>query len=147
MTAVTKVLVSVSAMLGGLTIVLVALGVLFLYRMSSTVMTKSSPDGKHFAKLTRVDGIDLIFNVSVDGKHVYQSPDFAPTAADCREQVVWASDSQAVVLLVAEQRLFGYNVKKGRSLTNSELLDVRVPQIADLGFEGTLPIPVVQVAR
>ena len=105
-----------------------------------TVMTKRSPDGKHTAKLARAKGIDLNFWVSVDGQKIYHSPDFAPTNADFREQIVWSMDSQSVILLVAETRLFGYHVKEERALTDSELFEVRLPELKELGFEGTVPI-------
>jgi hypothetical protein len=134
-----KFFLALAAAIGGLAFVFVASLALFFYSMVSTVMIKRSPDGKHFAKLIRVDGIDLMFNVSVDGKHVYQSPDFAPTKAECREHIAWAADGKAVVLFVAGQRLFGYEVKERRSLTDGELARISFPQISDLGFEGTLP--------
>lgn len=109
------------------------------FSMVSTVMTKRSPDRQHTAKLTRCDGIDLIFSVKVDGIRVYDSPDFAPRTVDCREQLIWDADSTAVVLEVAGQRIFGYHVGEKRALRDSELYSLRLTPFHELGFEGELP--------
>jgi hypothetical protein len=109
------------------------------FSMVSTVMTKRSPDRLHTAKLTRFDGIDLIFSVTVDGVRVYDSPDFASPPVDFREQLIWDTDSTAVVLEVAGQRLFGYHVGEKRALKDSELYSLRLTPFHELGFAGQVP--------
>jgi hypothetical protein len=112
---------------------------MFYFGMVSTVMTKRSPDRQHTAKLSRVQGIDVNFKVAVDGTGVYGSPDFAPVRADFREQLIWDTNSQAVVLEVAGRRIFGYHVGEKRPLTDSELLKIHLTPFEELRFEGALP--------
>jgi len=109
----------------------------------STVMTKRSPDRQHTATLSRLQGIDVKFRVTVDGSRVYASPDFAPIRADFREQIVWDTKSQAVVLEVAGRRIFGYHAVEKRPLTDSEVLKVQFTPFDELRFEGTLPKEIV----
>ena len=111
----------------------------FYFSTVSHVMTKTSPDGRHSAKLHRYQAIDVNFNVSVDGTSVFYSPDFAPVDADFREQIAWTSDGKIVVLEVGGKRLFGFHVVDNRSLTDEELLTVGFTPFDELGFEGTLP--------
>jgi hypothetical protein len=105
----------------------------------STVATKRSPDGRHVAKLVRVQGIDVNFRVYVDGDRVYSSADFAPVPTDFREQLAWDESGQAVVLEVAGIRLFGYHAGERRPLTAEKLSKVEFTPLADLGFEGVVP--------
>jgi len=112
---------------------------MYRFSMVSTVMTRRSPDGQHVAKLSRVQGIDVNFRVAVDGGRVYSSPDFAPVRADFREQLVWDTKSQVVMLEVAGRRIFGYHAGEKRPLTDSELLKVQLTPFEELGFEGTSP--------
>lgn len=135
----TSVTRSLLIALGVVVIYCVAMMAISFWIMFSTVMTKRSPDGKHSATLTRIDGIDRMFEVAVDGRKVYTSDDFAPGPKDCREQIVWSTDADKVVLLVAGQRLFGYSVSERRSLSDSELLQVQFPSLKELGFEGPIP--------
>lgn len=116
---------------------------MFYFSMVSTVMTKRSPDRQHTAKLTRVQGVDVNFKVTVDGKRVFGSPDFAPVHADFREQLIWDTNSAAVVLEVAGRRIFGYHVGEKRPLTDSELHEIRLTPFEELHFEGKLPKEVV----
>jgi hypothetical protein len=109
----------------------------------STVMTKRSPDRQHTAKLSRGQGIDVNFKVSVDGSRVYHSPDFAPVRADFREQLVWDTDSQVVVFEMAGWRIFGYHVGERRALTDSELFKIQFATFEELHFEGVLPKGIV----
>ena len=118
---------------------LVSLALFVFWIMPHTVMTKRSPDGKHSAMLARAEGIDLNFRVYVDSQKVYHSADFAPRDADFREQIAWSIDCQSVVVMVAESRLFGYHVNEKRALTDSELSQVRMPGLKDLGYEGAVP--------
>jgi hypothetical protein len=116
---------------------------MFYFSMVSTVMTKRSPDRQHTAKLSRVQGIDVNFRVTVDGSRVYSSPDFAPVRADFREQLVWDTHSQVVMLEVAGRRMFGYHVAEKRALTDSELFNVQFTPFEELRFEGALPKEIV----
>jgi hypothetical protein len=143
MTSVKQILLVI-----GSTIVVIALAcacfvAMLYFSMVSTVMTKRSPDRLHTAKLTRCDGIDRIFSVTVDGVRVYDSPDFAPGPVDCREQLIWDTDSTAVVLEVAGRRLFGYHAGEKRALKDSELYSLRLTPFHELGFEGQVPEQVV----
>ncbi|HEX3599595.1 MAG TPA: hypothetical protein VHU84_05595 [Lacipirellulaceae bacterium] len=136
MTANKKVLLTIGCLVAGAAILFVAA---FYFSMVSTVMTKTSPDGLHTAKLVRVRGIDVNFNVTVDGLQVFNSPDFAPVHADFREQIVWDADSKAVVLEVGGQRIFGYHANERRELSDAELLDVQFTPFSEFRFEGVLP--------
>jgi hypothetical protein len=44
---------------------------MFYFGMVSTVMTKRSPDRRHTATLSRVQGIDVNFRVTIDGTRLY----------------------------------------------------------------------------
>lgn len=108
-----------------------------------TVQTLYSPDGKHRAVLKRMDAIDLNFTVKVDGKKVYSSPDFAPNKrVDFQERLVWDKTGTVVVLDVTGRRLFGFDIKSQKSLSDSELMLVEYapePDQWEYGFEGIWP--------
>lgn len=139
MTSTKKLIVVGSSVLGVVALAIVGFAAILYLSFTSAVMTKRSPDGQNSAKLIRVQAIDVNFRLIVDGKCVYISPDFAPTHADFREQVIWSPDSSAVVLEVANRRVFGYHVREKRTLTEVELADVQFTPFEDLGFEGELP--------
>ena len=102
-------------------------------------MTKKSPDGNHLAKLTRVTGIDVNFRVYLDGDRIYGSPDFAPVRFDFREQIMWDTTGQLLILEVAGKRIFGYHVTQRRSLRDDEISAAELPPFQDYRYEGTLP--------
>ncbi len=135
----TKKTLLVGSVVGVAALALAGLVAMFYFGMVSTVMTKRSPDRQHTAKLSRVQGIDVNFRVSIDGSRVYGSPDFAPVRADFREQLIWDTNSQAVVLEVAGRRIFGYHVGEKRPLTDLELSKIHLTPFEELRFEGTLP--------
>lgn len=103
---------------------------------TSSVMSKESPDGRHSARLDRVDGFDVMFEVVVDGRRVYRSFDFAPGPFDFRENIYWTADSRIVVLEVAGRRLYGYDVVDRRELTEPQLAEIQLTPFEDLGYEG-----------
>jgi len=139
MSTATKSL-TITSLLAIVVALLITLSLAGLYFSSVyRVMTKSSPDGSHVAKLYRYQGIDVNFNLIVDGTSVFYSPDFAPIDADFREHIAWDASGQNVVLMVGGERIFGYRPGDGRSLTESELLSVRFTPFDDLRFEGKLP--------
>jgi hypothetical protein len=143
MTTAKKTVLIVVSVVGVVALAFAGFVAMFYFHMVSTVTTKRSPDRQHMAKLSRVDGIDVNFSVTVDGRGVYRSPDFAPVRADFREQLIWGTNSQAVVLEVAGRRVFGYDAVEKRALTESELLGVQYTPFEQLRFEGTLPKDVV----
>lgn len=143
MTTTKKTLLFVGSVIGVAVLAFAGFVAMFYFSMVSTVMTKRSPDRQHTAKLTRVQGIDVNFKVTVDGTRVYGSPDFVPVRADFREQLIWDTNSAAVVLEVAGRRIFGYHVGQKRSLTDSELYQIHLTPFEELRFEGTLPKEVV----
>jgi len=108
-----------------------------------TVQTLYSPDGKHKAVLKRMDSIDLNFTVKVDGTKVYTSPDFAPNKkVDFQERLVWDKTGTVVVLDVTGRRLFGFDIKNQKSLSDTELMLVEYPPEPnqwEYGFEGVWP--------
>jgi hypothetical protein len=112
---------------------------LYLIPVVSTVMTQTSPDGKHTALLRRAKAIDLNFSLNVDGHRVYISDDFAPSRNDYAERIRWSKNSQAVVLSVEGKHLYGYQVIERRALTASELDQVEFSTLDDLGYEGEVP--------
>lgn len=131
-----KLLLALLALIG-IPLLIVFLEVLaFMCLATSTVMTKRSPDGLQSAQLTRTDCIDRNFAVYVNGRRVYWSPDFVPGRGDPRAQIVWSTDSKRVVMIVAEQRLFGFDVAENRRLSDLELAQVKFPTLRDLGYEG-----------
>lgn len=139
MTGTKKTLLLLGAVVLVVALTLTGFLAMFHFRMTSTVMTKRSPDGQHTAKLIRKQGIDVNFIVSVDDSRVYGSPDFAPVRVDFREQLIWDANSQVVVLEVAGRRIFGHHVGEKRSMTDSELAMIRLTPFEELRFEGTLP--------
>ena len=139
MSAWKKVLTSLAALIA---IVVLSIGGFFAalyFSTTSRVMTKSSPDGRHIAKLVRSQGIDVNFTVIVDGDRVYWSPDFAPVHADFREQISWDKSGQILVLDVGGKRLFGYQADERKPLTDAGLLSVEYAPFDDLRYEGKLP--------
>lgn len=143
MTTTKRTLLVIGSIMGVAVIAFAGFVAMFYFSMVSTVMTKRSPDRQHTAKLSRVQGIDVNFRVTVDGTRVYGSPDFAPVRADFREELIWDTNSQAVVLEVAGRRIFGYQVREKRPLTDEELLKIYLTPFEELRFEGTLPKAVV----
>jgi hypothetical protein len=111
----------------------------FYYGGRRTVITKPSPDNQHVARLVRQQWIDVNFKVSVDRKGVYRSPDFAPVPADFREQLIWDTNSQRVILEIAGKRIFGYHAVEKRPLADSELRDFTFIHFEQLRFEGSVP--------
>ena len=78
---IAKLIVLIVCTLIGICLVYVIAVFLFLRIFvfpTRTVKVLISPDNTHKAVLKRLDGIDLIFFVIVDGRKVYSSPDFAP---------------------------------------------------------------------
>ena len=143
MTTTKKTVIVVGSVVGVAALAFAGFLAMFYFSMVSTVMTKRSPDRQHTAKLSRVQGIDVNFRVTVDGSRVYSSPDFAPVRADFREQLVWDTHSQVVMLEVAGRRMFGYHVAEKRALTDSELFNVQFTPFEELRFEGALPKEIV----
>jgi hypothetical protein len=143
MTTTKKTVIVVGSVVGVAVLAFAGFLAMFYFSMVSTVMTKRSPDRQHTAKLSRVQGIDVNFRVTVDGSRVYSSPDFAPVRADFREQLVWDTHSQVVMLEVAGRRMFGYHVAEKRALTDSELFNVQFTPFEELRFEGALPKEIV----
>jgi len=113
-----------------------------------TIQVLYSPDLDSKAILKRTDGIDLNFTVIVNGRKVYSSPDFAPDSSiDFRERIVWDRSGNVIILEVAGKRLFGYNVKMQKPLSDSELLSIEYapePEEWEYGFEGEWPEDLLQ---
>ena len=131
------VIVIAACIVGGSFIFITIIPATFYFSMTSTVMKKLSPDKQHVAKLVRIKGIDVNFRVIVDGSQIYSSPDFAPMRADFREQIIWDTNSQIIVLEVADARIFGYHVGEKRPLSDSELLKLQFVAFEELRYEGT----------
>ncbi len=108
-----------------------------------TVQILPSPDNIHQAVLERLDGIDLVFFVTVDGRKVYSSPDFAPNRRVVfRERIVWDKTGDTVILEVTGKRLFGYNAQTQRAISDAELMSIEYapePNECEYGFEGEWP--------
>lgn len=143
MTTTKKTLPVIGSVVGIAVLAFAGFVLTFCFSMVSNVMTKRSPDRQHTGELSSVQGIDVNFRVTVDGARVYGSPDFAPVRADYREQLIWETNSQAVVFEVAGRRIFGYHVGEKRPLTDSEVLQIHLTPFEELRFEGTLPKSVV----
>ena len=115
----------------------------------SVVQELKSPDRIHTARLVRKSFIDLNFQVRVDGRRVYGSPDFRPNpSAPFRETLLWDDSSRFVILEIAGRRLFGYDTLEKRKLTNQELTSLSIPETAieQLGFEGIWPQTTIKEA-
>lgn len=100
---------------------------------------KGQPDRKHNANLVRYDGIDVNFEVVVDGATVFRSADFAPVVYDFREQINWDASGDIVILEIAGQKLFGYDAAQQRNLSAEEILNMYYPPFSDYAYEGSLP--------
>lgn len=134
-----KLLVIIGCVVAGVAILVGGALTAFYFSLVSTIATKPNPTGSHTAKLLRFDGIDVNFQLKVDGRQVFFSPDFAPEDADFRERISWDVDGKIVVLEVGDERIFGYNVVEQRELSAGELSRVRFTPFAEMGFEGELP--------
>lgn len=139
-----KLSITIGCVIGSIAILAGGALAAFYFSIVSTVATKASPLGTHTAKLKRFEGIDVNFQLIMDGRQVYYSPDFAPEDADFRERIAWDADGEIVVLEVGDERIFGYNAKENRVLSNAELLRVRFTPFTELGFEGELPRQTVE---
>ncbi len=110
---------------------------------TSTVQVLYTPNRDNIAVLKRTDGIDLNFKLFVNGQKVYSSPDFAPDRRiDFKERIVWDKSGNIIILEVAGKRLFGYNIKTNKPLSDKDLLSIEYapdPDISSLGFEGEWP--------
>lgn len=108
-----------------------------------TVQVLYTPSWDNKAVLKRTDGIDLNFIVKVNGRKVYSSPDFAPdTRIDFKERIVWDKSGTVIILEVAGKRLFGYDIKIQKPLSDKDLLSIEYapdPDISNLRFEGEWP--------
>jgi hypothetical protein len=124
-------------------LIFLVLGYLFFSSFVTTVQVLPSPDSTHKAVLKRLDGIDLVFFVSVDGRKVYSSPDFRPNSKVVfGEKLIWDKTGNIVVLEVTGKRLFGYNVQTHKAISDAELLSLEYsPELDEweYGFEGTWP--------
>jgi len=118
-------------------VALAAIG-LWMWLGPTTVDVRRSPDRRHKAVLRRFDGIDVNFQVLVDGRKVFWSPDFAPVGLDFREGLAWDRSGRRVLLRVAGESIFGYDADSKTVLSDSELLDVDLPSFKEFGFEGRL---------
>jgi hypothetical protein len=105
----------------------------------TTVAVRRSPDDRHKAVLRRFQGIDVNFQLVVDGEKVFWSADFAPVPLDFREGVAWDRSGKRVIVTIADERIFGYDAETRAALTNGELLDVELPPFSEFGFEGKAP--------
>ncbi len=135
------------------TVVIMMVGILMLLSLGygflrdifpiRTVQILYSPEYKHKAVLKRLDGIDLVFFVIVDGRKVYSSPDFAPNRrVDFRERLIWDKTGNIVILEVAGKRLFGYNTQTRKAMSDMELLSIEYapePNEWEYSFEGEWP--------
>lgn len=66
--------------------------------------------------------VDINFVVTVDGKQVYVSPDYAAFQDRLyRETLVWDKTGQIVVLELMGKRVFAYNARERRELQKGEL--------------------------
>ena len=108
-----------------------------------TLQQLPSPDGKHTVKLVRQDAIDRNYLIYVDGERVYVSPDFVPRDdISFQEALHWDAAGSIVVFEVAKRRLFGFDVREHRPLSDDELLAVElapVPELWEYQFEGEWP--------
>ena len=107
------------------------------------LQTLQSPTGAYTAKLHRVVGFDRIYFVSVNGKRVYHSPDFSPrTDLDFKEELTWDASGHMLILSIAGHRIFGYDAKQSRRLTDEQLLAVELapdPPLWEYEFESEWP--------
>jgi hypothetical protein len=107
------------------------------------LQTLDSPDGLHTVELLRADHIDRNYSVKVDGVRVFTSPDFAPNnRVPFRETLFWDATGKIVVLEVARQRVYGYDVSRRRALSDAELLAVVAasdPPLWEYGYEWEWP--------
>jgi hypothetical protein len=114
-----------------------------------SVIEKKSPDRRHSARLvTREGGFDVNLVLEVDGTLVYTSPDFAaPAKADFQERLIWDRSGRIVVVEVAGERLFAFDVSRRRPLSARELLQIEFSTFDDLTFTDTLPRETLSVTR
>lgn len=87
------------------------------------LQTLISPDNKHHAVLTKKYNLaDENFVVTVDGKQVYISPDYAPLQSGLyRETLQWDETGRVVLLELLGKRVFAYDTFTRQPLRKGEL--------------------------
>lgn len=105
-----------------------------------TVQTIKTSDGAHEANLKRLYGyMDVNFEVELDNKKIYRSPDFAPNPENSfRERITWSRDETLLLLLVADEILFGYDIPAETAFPPERFDQISVPPqpLHALGYEG-----------
>jgi hypothetical protein len=88
-----------------------------------TVQILYSPDEKHHAALLKKENLaDINFIVEVDGRRIYESPDFMPFVdGSYRETLLWDKTGRVVVLELMGKRVFAYDTQARRRLQKGEL--------------------------
>jgi hypothetical protein len=99
-----------------------------------------SRDRQHTAELYRLYGyIDANFEIHLDGKRIYRSPDCAPDATlPFRETLAWDVSGKVLLFQLAGETVFAYDLPAGAEISAHELCTIAVPQITleEIAFEG-----------
>lgn len=120
---------------------------LFILQKASTVIgewriiqTIQTTNKAHTAELRRLYGyIDVNFQIIVDGRKVYTSPDFAPVYdRPFREWIAWDENQKNLVFIVADQILFAYNLDTHAQISKDKFDSLAIPRytLRDLQYEG-----------
>lgn len=108
-----------------------------------TIQVIKTADRGHTAELRRLYGyIDVNFEIHVDGRKIYHSPDFAPAYdRPFREWITWDEGRKNVVFMAADQILFAYNLDNRTSVPTKDFSSLVIPRytLLDIGYEGEYP--------
>jgi hypothetical protein len=105
-----------------------------------SVQTLRSSDRQHIAHLERLDGrMEVQFRVSLDGEVLHDSWGCTPNEKlPFRETLAWDSSDKLLVLELANEIVFAYDVTTQTEIHPSRFDEITVPTItlSDIGFEG-----------
>jgi hypothetical protein len=108
-----------------------------------TIQVIKTENRGHTAELRRLYGyVDVNFEIHLDGRKIYHSPDFAPAYdRPFREWITWDEGRKNVVFMAADQILFAYNLDDHASVPTKEFPSLVIPRYSlfDLGYEGEYP--------
>ena len=108
-----------------------------------TIQVIKTEGRDHTAELRRLYGyVDVNFEIHLDGRKIYHSPDFAPVYdRPFREWITWDEGRKNIVFLAADQILFAYNLGDHAPVPAKDFSSLIIPRytLFDIGYEGEYP--------
>jgi len=108
----------------------------------STIQSIETEDRSHTAKLRFHYFIAVHYQIVLDGKTIYRSPNFsAAKDRPFREWITWDESGKHLVFIVADQILFAYDIETDTPLSPDSFPALKIPRysLGHLGYEGDYP--------